>query len=98
MTDTSYTFYVTAKDHKVKYDDRGFYVITFVMPDHDVKVSCGTESVMTCNTGSGNMIGFMGMMGPNAGRQPDEWFCSECGHKNKGGKFCSECGTRRESQ
>ena len=35
-----------------------------------------------------------GMM--QAGLQPDEWFCTECGHKNKGGKFCPECGTRKQ--
>ncbi len=110
MTDTSYTFYVTAKDHKVKYDDRNFYRISFVMPNHDVEVTCGIQSVMTCNYGADRNVGMMGLgaMQPEmqsvekepmpklfTPKQPDEWFCTECGQKNKGGKFCRECGTKK---
>ena len=105
MTDTSYTFYVTTKDHKVIYDDRNFYRITFVMPEHDVELSCGIQSIMTYNNNSGPIS----MMGGDAlkemreeqekqaasAKQPDEWFCTECGHKNKGGKYCRECGTKK---
>ncbi len=107
MTDTSYTFYVTVKDHEVKYDDRNFYRITFVMPEHDVEVSCGIQSIMMYN--NNNNPGPIGMMGIDplkkmreeqekqfaSAKQPDEWFCTECGHKNKGGKFCRECGTKK---
>ncbi len=110
MTDTSYTFYVTVKDHKVKYDDRNFYRISFVMPNHDVEVTCGIQSVMTCNYGADRNVGMMGLgaMQPEmqsvekepmpklfTPKQPDEWFCTECGQKNKGGEFCRECGTKK---
>ena len=94
MTDTSYTFNVTVKDFDVKYDDRNFYRITFVMPEHDVEISCSTQSYMMYH-GNDNNTGMLGMMQPNFEKQPDEWFCSECGHKNKGGKFCPECGSKK---
>ncbi len=101
MSDTRYTFYVTAKGHKVEYDDRNFYRITFVMPEHDVDVSCGIESVMTCNNQTNNNPGLMGAMVPDPItkikqiKQPGEWFCTECGQKNKDGKFCRNCGAKR---
>lgn len=30
-----------------------------------------------------------------AGSNQNEWFCTDCGQKNAGGKFCSNCGTKR---
>ena len=95
ISDTRYEFYVTVRDFNVKYDDRNFYRITFVMPDHDVEISHTTQDLRMYNSVNDNYNGFTGMMLQNFEKQPDEWFCTECGHKNKGGNFCPECGTKK---
>ena len=98
MSDTNYTFNVTVRDFDVKYDDGNFFRITFVMPAHDVEISCGMQEMRMYNTardigtvGDCN-TGFMGIMQQSFELQPGEWVCSNCGHKNTGGKFCAECG------
>ena len=49
MSDTSYTFSVTVRDYDVRYDDRNFFSITFVMPEHDVEISYKSESMRMYN-------------------------------------------------
>lgn len=92
MSDTNYTFGVTAKDFDVKYDDRNFFRITFVMPEHDVEISYTAQEMRMYNTQNDNNTGFMGIMQQSLELQPGEWVCGNCGHKNTGGKFCAECG------
>ena len=92
MSDTNYTFYVTVKDFDVKLDDRSFYRITFIMPDHDVEINCKAQEMRVYNPATDNTTGFMGMMQQNIELQPGEWLCPKCGNKNSGGKFCAECG------
>ena len=62
-TDTSYQVDVNAPDLKVDYGSS--LHITFTMPDHDVNISIGATSVMTCNPNNtlyAPLDGFKGMM------------------------------------
>ncbi len=45
-TDTDYSFYVDGADYDVRYDDKKGYVISFVMPDHDVIVGVTSRNTM----------------------------------------------------
>ena len=46
-TDTDYVFYLDDERLNYSYDDKKGFVITFVMPEHDVKLSCQTKNSMT---------------------------------------------------
>ena len=45
-TDTDYTFLLDGERMNVDYDDSHGYVITFTMPEHDVKLECITRNTM----------------------------------------------------
>ena len=94
-SDTSYHVTVNAPELRVEYGS--VIHITFTMPDHDVYISIGAQSVMTCMPGNMGITGMMGM-GMNADKpvasDGSEWTCPLCGAGNKG-KFCSECGGAR---
>ncbi len=96
-SDTSYQVDVNAPELRVEYGS--VIHITFTMPDHDVYISIGAQSVMTCMPGNMGITGMMGMgMGMNIGKSVvsdgSEWTCPLCGAGNKG-NFCSECGGAR---
>ncbi len=44
-TDTDYSFFVTADDYNVNYEN-GAYVISFIMPEHDVEVYFDSVNTM----------------------------------------------------
>lgn len=44
-TDTDYHFYLDGEPFRAEWDERG-YVISFVMPEHDVKLTYKTENTM----------------------------------------------------
>jgi len=94
-SDTSYHVTVNAPELRVEYGS--VIHIAFTMPDHDVYISIGAQSVMTCMPGNMGITGMMGM-GMNADKpvasDGSEWTCPLCGAGNKG-KFCSECGGAR---
>ncbi len=45
-TDTDYSFYVDGEDFNPGYDDEKGFIISFVMPDHDVKILCESRNTM----------------------------------------------------
>jgi hypothetical protein len=45
-TDTDYSFYLDGERINYKYDDRKGFVITFVMPEHNVKLECESHNSM----------------------------------------------------
>ena len=47
-TDTSYTFTLDRAELCRDYDDKKGFVLSFVMPDHDVSLRCTTRNTMLC--------------------------------------------------
>ena len=45
-TDTDYHFYLDGEEINYSYDDKKGFVISFVMPDHDVRLECRTVNSM----------------------------------------------------
>lgn len=45
-TDTSYHFYLDGEDINYNYEDKKGFVISFVMPQHDVKLECVSKNTM----------------------------------------------------
>lgn len=45
-TDTSYHFYLDGENINYCYDDKKGFIISFVMPEHDVKIECVTKNTM----------------------------------------------------
>ncbi len=45
-TDTDYTFYLDGEPIEHSYDNKKGFVISFVMPEHDVKLECVTKNTM----------------------------------------------------
>lgn len=45
-TDTDYSFYLDGKRLDFDYDDNKGFVLKFVMPDHDVVLSCKSKNTM----------------------------------------------------
>ena len=62
-TDTSYEVTVDAPDLKVNYGN--VINISFTMPEHDVYISVGAQSVMTCMPNAMGMTPFKAFMGIN---------------------------------
>ena len=59
-SDTSYQVTVDAPDLKVEYGS--VITISFTMPEHDVYISVGAQSYMTCMPPNARMMNFPGMM------------------------------------
>ncbi len=64
-SDTSYQVTVNAPDLKVDYGN--VINISFTMPEHDVFISVGSRSAMTCLPDDTGKIGFTGFRGINVG-------------------------------
>ena len=47
-TDTDYSFYLDGESVNWEYDNKKGFVITFVMPEHDVKLESKTRNSMEC--------------------------------------------------
>ncbi len=45
-TDTDYSFYLDDEKLKVSYDDKKGFVISFTMPEHDVKLQMTSKNSM----------------------------------------------------
>lgn len=45
-TDTDYSFYVDGESANCKWDDKRGFVITFIMPSHDIEVYCEEKNTM----------------------------------------------------
>lgn len=45
-TDTDYSFYLDDERLDFSYDDKKGFIITFVMPEHDVKLECDSYNTM----------------------------------------------------
>lgn len=45
-TDTDYSFYLDGESVNYDYDDKHGFVISFIMPDHDVKLECVMKNLM----------------------------------------------------
>ncbi len=45
-TDTDYSFYLDGADLDVGYSEDKGYILTFVMPDHDVTLRCESRNTM----------------------------------------------------
>ncbi len=45
-TDTDYSFYLDGERLNVDYDERKGFIISFTMPDHDVKLECESRNSM----------------------------------------------------
>lgn len=44
-TDTDYSFYIDGERPEVRHKDDAF-IITFIMPDHDIKIVCDSRETM----------------------------------------------------
>lgn len=45
-TDTDYSFYLDDEELKFSYDEKKGFIISFVMPEHDVKLECESHNSM----------------------------------------------------
>lgn len=52
-TDTDYTIYLNGEPIRYTYDDRRGFIITFVMPAHDVRLEVESRNTMVCLPESG---------------------------------------------
>lgn len=46
-TDTDYSFYLDGERINYDYDEKKGFIITFTMPNHDVKLECDSRNTMT---------------------------------------------------
>ncbi|MCR5673653.1 MAG: hypothetical protein K6F87_08075 [Lachnospiraceae bacterium] len=98
-TDTDYRFYSDDVEFKQSYD--GGYVLTFIMPDHDVTLNVESRNTMEYDPDAyvpdepvpeNDGIPYGNETGDDTGE--GTWFCPECGTKNEG-RYCSECGLKK---
>lgn len=105
-TDTDYYFSTDSDDVTLKtsYDDKHGYVLTFTMPDHDVKMIEDSRNSMEYDPDAHGPASYdpdadndpenTDSKSSDQGEETETWFCPECGAKNNR-VYCADCGSKK---